>query len=182
MNSQNFKVHLLKIIGTLKSYFLGVVFIGLFGWFLYEIPGKWIYNKTYDLINSEKLEKAEIQLKNGIAYIEKKDAKKAVDYFQKSAENGNITAQLILSEILLTGIDSCVSPQPAQSLELLENIIKRERNPHAEYLLGKMYNEGLGVSQNKSKAFDWFYKSAGAGFWYYVNNQDENGDPKAQYE
>jgi uncharacterized protein len=173
---------LTKIVKTIEPYFWAAVIFGLLGWFLYEVPGKWIYEKTYSIINSEKIKKAEIQLDNGRTYFAKKDYKKAFDYFQNSANNGNIEAQGVLATFYLCGIEGYIQQDHKKSLELLNNVEKKEKTPNTEYLIGTIYKTGYGATQDQHKAFDWFYKSAGAGFWTFFNDRDENGDPRAQYE
>jgi len=166
---KNIKItKLLTAIGkTIKSYFWAALIFGLFGWFLYEVPGKWIYEKTSNIINNERIKKAEIQLDNGRTYLDKKDYKKAFDYIQNSANYG---------------IEDYIRLNPLKALELLYDAEKREKKPNKEYLIGTIFKTGYGIPQNPYKAFDWFYKSAGAGFWTFFNDEDENGDPRAQYE
>ena len=42
--------------------------------------------------------------------------------------------------------------------------LKKEDTPRAEYYLGCMYFDGLGVPMNRAEAARWFEKSAGRGF------------------
>ena len=173
---------LIKFGNIIKSYFWAAVILGLLGWFLYEVPGKWTYEKAYNILNSKKIKKAKIQLDNGRTYLSKQDYKKAFDNLENSANNGNIQAQSILATFYLMGVEDYIQPDPLKSLELLYSAEKKEKTPNNEFVIGTIFKNGYGVPQNLNIAFDWFYKSAGAGFWTFFNDKDENGDPRAQYE
>ena len=41
--------------------------------------------------------------------------------------------------------------------------LAQQGNPEAQYHLGMMYNNGLGIKQDPQKAFDWFSKAANSG-------------------
>jgi TPR repeat protein len=174
------KTLLKKVIDTIKSYFWGAVLISLFCWFLYEVPGQWLYEKIYDFANSEKIAKATIQYKTGINFWNMEDYDNAIKYLQKSADADNADAERILGVAYLSGLLG-VTKDEKKALELLYESKKHKDAPLTEYYLGLIYYYGEDVPKNEKKAFNYFYKSAGAGFWAFFNGWDEIGDPYAQY-
>ena len=69
---------------------------------------------------------------------------------------------LVLGIGLLT---ACISHYTRVEEAIFTDVesIAQRGNPEAQYMTGMMYNNGIGVSRNPQKAFEWFRKAADAG-------------------
>ena len=68
-----------------------------------------------------------------------------------------------LGQSLSEGFDAAQSGDYATALENFEQLAG-QGNAAAQFNLGIMYDNGEGVPQNDSKAFEWYRKAAGQGF------------------
>src|SRR4051812_292680 len=70
---------------------------------------------------------------------------------------------LLISLLLFSSCDSAKTDTNEHRLFLSLEKLAKDGNPEAQYDIGMMYNNGLGVSQDPAKAFEWFRKAADAG-------------------
>ena len=89
------------------------------------------------------------------------DLIKAVDLFQKAAEQGDDNAQYFLGTMYVNG--EGVAKDDAKSVEWLKKSAIQSNNM-AQYYLGNMYGKGEGVPKDDAKAVEWWQKSAAQGF------------------
>ncbi|MHC5226501.1 tetratricopeptide repeat protein [Ignatzschineria sp. LJL83] len=85
------------------------------------------------------------------------DREKALYWFHKSVDTGNEEALARMGSIYLH--DEEVQDY-TKAREIFEKTVESERNETAEYYLGRIYAEGLGVEQDYQQALEWFKKSA----------------------
>ncbi|MEP6847896.1 MAG: tetratricopeptide repeat protein [Acidobacteriota bacterium] len=71
--------------------------------------------------------------------------------------------------VLAVGLMACQSERKSPLFIQMEELAQ-QGNPEAQYHLGMMYNNGLGVKQDSGKAFSWFSKAA------------DSGEPLASYK
>ena len=112
--------------------------------------------------------------RNGLGVSQ--DNAKAVEWYRKSAEQGHATAQYYLGYMYENGLG--VSQDNAKAVEWFRKSAEQgnaravewyrksaeQGNDYAQYYLGYMYENGLGVSQDNAKAMEWFRKSAEQGY------------------
>ncbi len=84
----------------------------------------------------------------------------ALQWFEKSAERGNTTAQLNLGMMYKKGLG--VKQNFEKAFQWFEKSAKGG-NTIAQLNLGVMYEKGLVVEKNVKKAFYWYQESAGQG-------------------
>ena len=87
--------------------------------------------------------------------------------FFELAKSGDVDAQTMLGEMYLDGINGVAVDHEAAFHWLSK--AAAQGDPQAEYLLGFMYENGLYVARNVSRAVKWYKKSA------------QKGDVLAQY-
>ncbi len=80
------------------------------------------------------------------------------------AENISKTTKLLLV-LAITLLSACTSPYTRVNEALFTDVesIAQRGNPKAQYMVGMMYNNGIGVSQDPQKALEWFRKATDAG-------------------
>jgi len=102
------------------------------------------------------------------AYVNK-DYKKAVELFQKSADEGDARAQFILGTMYNEG--KGVKQEYKKAVEFYQ---KSANQGHAEAQLnlGFMYYNGQGVKKDKIKAYHWWMKAAKQGIPQAQKNLD----------
>jgi Sel1 repeat len=83
-----------------------------------------------------------------------------IEWLQKSAEKGNMDAQLKLGLIYIKG--EVIPQNYKKAHEWLEKPAE-QGNSSAQFNLGVMYQEGQGIPQDYAKAIYWFQKSAEQG-------------------
>ena len=109
-------------------------------------------------------EDATAQNKLGMMYMLGKgvaqDYAQALDWFQKSADQGNAAAQCNLGWMYQNG--KGVAQDYAQALDWFQKSAA-QGNAAAENKLGAMYMNGRGVTQDYAQARDWFRRSAAQG-------------------
>ena len=93
--------------------------------------------------------------------LNEQDGAKAMEWFRKAAEQGNVDAQFKL----VWAFDN-------DSVFWLKNSAKQGHSL-SQYLLGSMYAKGQGVEQDDAKALEWFRKAA--------NQQDTWGNFSQYY-
>lgn len=92
---------------------------------------------------------------------EKLDQKKALELFEKSAQLGSSNAMLQLGLIYRNGND-LIKKDDLKALKWFEQGAKKG-NPSAIHNLGVSYYKGLGITEDKAKAFKYFSQSAELG-------------------
>jgi TPR repeat protein len=101
------------------------------------------------------------QLNLGAAYDNgigvKRDIDKALQWYQKAAEQGVAEAQFNLAHLLVTEEISAVA-----AAEWMEKAAQQGLTD-AEYLLGVIYVEGIGVEMDPARARQWLKKAAAKG-------------------
>jgi len=85
------------------------------------------------------------------------DCQKASSYFKCAMEEGDTLAQLKLARIHLKGL--CGPPNYKLAYELLIPLAEAG-NPHAQFAIGRMYQQGDGVSKDMNKAEMWIKRAA----------------------
>jgi len=156
------------------------------------------------------------EYKKGYDYIQKKDFDSAVKYFESAANKGHIDAQYFLGEIYSNGwggYDDCTKAldyylkaanqghKGAQSEAAKLYLIYEEYKncmdwglkaaqagiAEAQWIIGFLYQRGLGISKNTDKAIYWYEKSAYQNFNQaylglgYVYETDKGDFDKALY-
>jgi TPR repeat protein len=84
----------------------------------------------------------------------------AVDWYRKAAENGTAPVQMKLASLLLDGRAGTLDY--AEVHGLCEKAAKLHYSP-ADYCMGELYAEGLGVERDLSKAAQWFTEGSNSG-------------------
>lgn len=86
-----------------------------------------------------------------------------IAYIEKSAKEGGLDlAALYLGRIYMTGEEPNIPASYGKALNWLDKPA-RQGNSEAQYYLGQMFYQGLGVSKNKVKAYAWLNLSAAQG-------------------
>jgi uncharacterized protein len=100
------------------------------------------------------------ELRLGMDYYQKKDYKKALEYFHQAADQGDLPAfvQIGLMYDFGQGVPQNYSEARKWYLRAAE-----KGEPRAMYLMGHMYEFGEGVAIDSEVAFDWYMKSARQG-------------------
>ena len=88
------------------------------------------------------------------------DYTQAVKWFQKSAEQGNASAQSALGDLYYDGHG--VIQDHGQALKWFQEAAKQD-DAYAQYSLGFMYGHGIGVGQDYGQALTWYRKAADQG-------------------
>ncbi|RMD70057.1 MAG: sel1 repeat family protein [Gammaproteobacteria bacterium] len=111
------------------------------------------------------------ELLYGLAFLEgryglKVDARKAVQWLERSAKDGNSYAQLVLGNCYAEG--KGVKADPAEAVKWWRKAAEAG-NSEAQYRLGKAYLDGFGVAKDDQRAVEWLKRAAA------------NGNPRAEY-
>jgi uncharacterized protein len=85
---------------------------------------------------------------------------KAVDWYRKAAEDGEGRAQMKLASLLLQGQNA--TSNYGEVHRLCEKAASLKFSPGA-YCMGQLYEQGLGVERDISKAAKWFSEAANMG-------------------
>lgn len=85
----------------------------------------------------------------------------AIQYFERSAEQGNTKAQYLLGTMYRVGIG--VEPDEYKGFDWCERAAK-EGHLEAQFQVGLMYLEGEGVTQNDEKAMEWIWNASDRGY------------------
>ncbi|RGB42635.1 hypothetical protein C1646_750678 [Rhizophagus diaphanus] len=141
-------------------------YIFLLGYFYYlGIETNIIHNKSFDLFfdasKGSKEGYAMGQLKLGTIYDKgipgiRKNSKKAANWYEKAADNGNNLAKYNLAFMYKDGTGVCRNYKKAFSLfkQSAEN-----GDPDGMSMLGYCYNNGVGTPIDKMKAFESYQKA-----------------------
>ncbi|MCW8982941.1 MAG: sel1 repeat family protein [Gammaproteobacteria bacterium] len=78
---------------------------------------------------------------------------RAMDWYQKAAEAGDVDAQCSIGDLHLTG-GAGIEPNAKAMLYWYEQAANQQ-HPKAQYQLGKMLSDGKFVTQNDEAAFRW---------------------------
>jgi FOG: TPR repeat, SEL1 subfamily len=93
---------------------------------------------------------------------------KAIQWYEKSAKDGNTNAKVALARLYEYGRGVCLSREKAEMLakEALEGV-KRDAETgdlFAQYLMGWLYDEGVGVPEDNIEAIKWYRKAGNQNF------------------
>lgn len=86
-----------------------------------------------------------------------RDEVKAIEYYRRAAERGNIEAQYALGTMYADGRG--VEMNPATAAAWYEKAATRGM-PEAANSLGRLYENGIGVTADKEKTIEWYYRAA----------------------
>jgi len=89
-----------------------------------------------------------------------KDYPRAVEWFQKAADEGHSGAQSFLGFMYVTACG--VSPDVESGMEWLQKSAA-QTNEQAQYYLGSFHEMGRGVEPDRFEAMDWYMKAAKQG-------------------
>lgn len=89
-----------------------------------------------------------------------RSSSKAVDWYRKASENGGAGAQMKLASLLLQSQDA--PSNYGEVHRLCEKAAKMHSSPGA-FCMGQLYEQGLGVERDISKAAKWFSDAANMG-------------------
>ena len=107
---------------------------------------------------------AEAELKMGLRHTTfawgDKDDRKAVQWFEKAAQHGQVEAQFRYGAALLEG--QGVVQEYKEAFLWLEKAAQGG-NVEAQYAIGEMYREGIGTQSNAELAYLWFNLAASQG-------------------
>lgn len=109
--------------------------------------------------------KVESELFAGVLYLKgvrvPQDCAKAIEYLNKSAQSGNVSAQKILAKEYMSGVNF---PQDlAKAFELFQRA-SLSGDVEAFHNLGLMYEEGISVEKDINKAIEYLQKASDAGY------------------
>lgn len=94
----------------------------------------------------------------------KQDYKKALEWYGKSAEQGNATAKYNMAVILMAGAEHLDQEKSkTKAVELFKEVANEEGFGKAQFNLGVAYLEGDGVKRDETKANEWFKKACDNG-------------------
>lgn len=85
---------------------------------------------------------------------------KALEYFEKAANNGQMLAQYNLAKMYLNGNGTSKNPQIAAQWFMKA---AQQGDAAAQYMIGKMYLDGQGVNKDEQQALTWLKKAATQG-------------------
>jgi TPR repeat protein len=88
-----------------------------------------------------------------------KDDHKAVEWYQKAAEQGHAGAQYILGHMYADDADGGVAKDERKAFAWYQKSAE-QGNPAAQGRLGDMYRDGRGVAKDERKAAEWHQKAA----------------------
>lgn len=103
----------------------------------------------------------------GLLYEDKKDYKKAAEWYQKSAIQGDSWAQNNLGNLYRRG--KGVAQDYKKAMGLYQQAVAQGNN-RAYSNIGDLYAEGLGVKRDDKKAFEYYTKAFEAGNPYVYEN------------
>jgi hypothetical protein len=87
------------------------------------------------------------------------DTKSAVDWLQRSAENGNTEAMIVLGRLSRTGVG--VLQNFGHASRWIETAAARG-NPEGMLEMGRLYRDGVGVDKDLVLAYVWFNRASAA--------------------
>lgn len=90
------------------------------------------------------------------------DEKKSVDWYTRSAQQGNVDSQSMLGTIFLNG--SKVIPHDYNQAAFWLTKAAEQGDADAQYDLAIMHHDALGIPQDFNKAVFWYRKAAEHGF------------------
>lgn len=97
---------------------------------------------------------------DGQKFFANKDYVRAVESLTKSAEQGNIKAQLQLGIRNFIGLSM---PQNYQQAAFWYHKASEQGSSSAQLQLGGMYDDGIGIEQDYQQALTWYLKAAEQG-------------------
>lgn len=127
------------------------------------------YDKALELrLEAENLRPhSETEYKIGWLYEKKKDYKKAAEWYQKSAAQGDSWAQNNLGNLYRNGTG--VAQDYKKAMELYQKSAA-QGDSYAYRNIGHLYAEGQGVKRDDKKAFEYYTKAFEAGDPYVYEN------------
>ncbi|RIA90344.1 hypothetical protein C1645_876138, partial [Glomus cerebriforme] len=111
-------------------------------------------NKT-DFVKMRELNNLGYSYQYGLG--KEKDENKAFEFYLKSSEGGNASAQNNLGNCYQNGIGTKKDEKKAFECYLKA---ANEGDLYAQYNLGMCYQNGIGINKDDKRAFEWYYKSA----------------------
>lgn len=101
----------------------------------------------------------------GIVYEEQNDYENAAKYYQLAADRGDITGTIDLANLYKEGLGVELDIEKSVALlqSILDNANGNEKAADAALVLGKMYEDGDGVTQDLDKARDVYQQGADLG-------------------
>ena len=105
-------------------------------------------------------EAADAQYRKGLSFYEQRDYTKAVEWFQKAAEQGHAIAQCYLGVCYERGRG--VQQDYTKAVEWFQKAAE-QGDAAAQFNLGVCYYYGRGVQQDYTKAVEWYKKAAEQG-------------------
>ena len=122
-------------------------------------------NDLAKILDGAKDNKVESELFAGVLYLKgvriPQDCAKALEYLDRSAQSGNVSAQKILAKEYMSGVNF---PQDlAKAVELFQKA-SLSGDVEALHNLGLMYEEGISVEKDINKAVEYLQKASDAGY------------------
>lgn len=101
------------------------------------------------------------EYQKGLAAYDQDRYEQAIQYFRRSAKQGNTRAQYLLGTMYRAGIG--IESNEYKGFEWCARAAKGG-HLEAQFQLGLMYLEGEGVTQNDEKAMEWIWNAAERGY------------------
>lgn len=122
-----------------------------------ELADKWFKRAAESFEEEVKHNNVQSMMKLGHLFIKglgvNQDTKKGIYYFEKTAKQGNVLAQVKLSSLYM---DLKQYKHAMKQLLLAE----KQNSSYAQYCIGLLYGDGLGVDKNENTMLSWMIKSA----------------------
>lgn len=106
------------------------------------------------------LNSVDAQRELALCYVNNKETPKAVPWFKKAAEQGDVASAYYYGKMLMDGNGVAKDPQNAV-IYLLK--AANQDFPQAQVEAGNLYTTGTGVPKNEETAAQWYQKAAGNG-------------------
>lgn len=117
--------------------------------FIYLTPTKAFTQQEYDDLLYEQYIKHQINVENNLTI-------EYLNYLKQTAKKGNNVSQSILNDLALKRNEFAQKSIRAKA---------QRGDQQAQYILGRIYEQGMGIEQNEDKAAEWYIKAAKQGHW-----------------
>jgi len=128
-------------------------------------PSEISENDLAEILDGARDCKVESELFAGVLYLKgvriPQDYAKALEYLDKSAQAGNVSAQKILAKEYMSGVNF---PQNLEKAFQLFQKASSSGDVEAIHNLGLMYEEGIFVEKDINKAIEYFQKASDSGY------------------
>ena len=91
------------------------------------------------------------------------DSEMALKYLKLSAAQGNKQASILLGDYLVSGVGT-KTPATDEGVALLRKAATQNEDARAQYLLGKIYSDGVLVKRDYKEGYKWLRKAASQGY------------------